>query len=700
MSSSSHFDGTATLGWSLLKADIESTAFVKGWNSEQKLQTLVSRITGKAFKFYKNRSNTVQTDYETLCELFNDRFDKVGYPLLILKHLENIFPYPDELLDEFTDRIEEPGSNGKNQGREEFVDLDENVDTVQVHNDEPELYTPSKHLSEVECNGPMENDGADTNLMIEKTEDHSPVMLGQRKEQTPHKGETIEKVSNPAKEYHTTPYHSKDVMADAVYTMESPSPKYEPDWLGEDDEKIQSEESPSHNYKPDAICDADEKEQTLPTTPQCLNKPKINGGLKINERKVKVKEQTESPRLITRQKLHFMVQSIVDENNKLNRKILSNRRERIPEEDNNLSAEACIQKYDEAKQTQTKYEPGENKDTKIEEERTLSSKYEIKRASCQSRLNHHELKMLSDIIDRLAPTYVYRSDKWLTCELKNRKYRYWTTPPMIDERDTGETDSERKRQIAVQGSQQYFHGTMCYHPKEQTSKTEHFTQTDKELFRIDVSHERKETTSQSTQTTDDLQMVNGKDKKWTYDFTHTEIEQQTINAKCEHQMDIHVGEKKKGNTREEIKHNNLTNGKRETETEKKLYKVTRSSKTKTKKSNVVQKIKLEKRKLIYLRGNKETHSRKTIPTTSRTLIRRKERLDTPAIQKTMSRFRKGLQKPTTKQMNKRKHCTTVGKLVRNTNTYSTDINHECLVTDTQFSGSTAFEKDKWSLFAT
>ncbi|CAC5421784.1 unnamed protein product [Mytilus coruscus] len=104
---SRNFDRTAPIGWSLLKANIESAAFANEWNSEQKLQMLESRISGKALKFYKNRSYTVQSDYELLCKLFNNRFDSVGYPCLILENLENIFSYPDELFDEFTDRIEE-----------------------------------------------------------------------------------------------------------------------------------------------------------------------------------------------------------------------------------------------------------------------------------------------------------------------------------------------------------------------------------------------------------------------------------------------------------------------------------------------------------------------------------------------------------------------------------------------------------------
>ncbi|CAC5356179.1 unnamed protein product [Mytilus coruscus] len=360
MSNSSNFDGTAPLGWSLLKADIESTAFVKGWKSEQKLQTLVSRITGKTLKFYKNRSYTVQADYETLCKLFNDRFDSVGYPLLILENLNNILPYPDELLDEFTDRIEELAEgafqnetenvkehliikyltnaccdeegkelvkavaedsvyeakrylctfskitakrylklkslwehkmkNGRDdinlkiektgdhdlivrsQGTDEIVDSEKTTRTV--NNDELEYYTPSKHLNEVERNGTMERKRTGTNLKIEKTEDHCSVMIGQKTEQTAHEGETIEKESNPVIEYYTTPCHLKDVKEDAVYTMESPSPEYETDWLGEADDIRQTEESPSPNYKPDAICEADEKGQKIPTNSHCFNEQK------------------------------------------------------------------------------------------------------------------------------------------------------------------------------------------------------------------------------------------------------------------------------------------------------------------------------------------------------------------------------------------------------------------------------------------
>ncbi|CAG2250703.1 unnamed protein product [Mytilus edulis] len=101
------FDGTSTPEWSLFKTNFDFTAIKNGWNQEQKLQMLISKLSGKALKFYERRPNTIQKDYEALCKLFEDRFDWVGYSYLSLKHLENITPYPGELIEEFKHRIEE-----------------------------------------------------------------------------------------------------------------------------------------------------------------------------------------------------------------------------------------------------------------------------------------------------------------------------------------------------------------------------------------------------------------------------------------------------------------------------------------------------------------------------------------------------------------------------------------------------------------
>ncbi|CAC5393004.1 unnamed protein product [Mytilus coruscus] len=477
MSNSSNFDGTAPLGWSLLKANIESTAFVKGWKSEQKLQTLVSRITGKALKFYKNRSYTEQADYETLCKLFNDRFDSVGYPLLILENLNNIFPYPDELLDEFTDRIEELveeafqnetenvkehliikyltnacwDEEGKelvkavaedsvyeakrylctlskitakrylklkslwepkmknrrdninfkiektrdhdlivrSQGTDEIVDSENTTRTV--NNDEPEYYTPSKHLNEVEWNGTIERKRTGTNWKIEKMEDHCSVIIGQRTEQTAHEGETIEKESNPVIEYYTTPCHLKDVKEDAVYTMESPSPEYETDWLGEADDIRQTEESPSPNYKPDAICEADEKGQKIPTNSHCFNEQKRDYDKKINQSKVNADKPKETSR---------------------------------------------------SGKTQTKHEKGENKDVK----------QLINRNSYQKQLSQSERELLSNIIDRLTPNSVYCQDNLLTLELKDKQYRYWMTSHGNTETHNHDKGEDRERDSNKEGN--------------------------------------------------------------------------------------------------------------------------------------------------------------------------------------------------------------------------------------------------------
>ncbi|CAC5361962.1 unnamed protein product [Mytilus coruscus] len=207
---------------------------------------------------------------------------------------------------------------------------------------------------------------------------------------------------------------------------------------------------------------------------------------------------------------------------------------------------------------------------------------------------------------------------------------------------------------------------MYYHPKKQILKTEQFTQTDEELSRKVVSHKRKETKNQGTQTTDDLQMDDDKEKKRRYQFTHTVIKQQTINAKCEHDMDIHIAEHQKGNTGKAINHNNLYNDKLETETEKKPFKGTQSSKAK--KKYAVQKIKFKERKLINMRKNKDTHTRNIIPIALRTAIRRQEQFGMQALQKNRRRLKRekvGLQRPTAKRMDKRKHLITMGKLVRN-----------------------------------
>ncbi|CAC5361963.1 unnamed protein product [Mytilus coruscus] len=392
---SSNFDGTAPLGWYLLKASIESTAFVNGWKSEQKLQTLASRISGKALKFYKNRSYTVQADYETLCKLFNDRFDSVGYPCLILENLENIFPYPDELLDEFTDRIKElvegAFQNEPKHAKQHLVIKyltnacgDEKGKELVKAVAEGSVYEAKRYicvLGKVNRNlklqslwePKMKSKRDDINLKIEKTGDHDPIVRSKGTDEVDNLKEIFRTVHSNEPENYTP---SKNFSVGEDYTT-------------------QTKESPKS--EPDSLSETDEKEQIIPTIPQCSNTQK-NG-------------------------------------NRYWRKI--------------TISDACIQKYDKVKQIQAKHERGENKDTKNRIERNSYSKNEINRISCQNRSNDHALKLLSDIIDRLAPTSVYRSDKWLTCELKSRKYRYWIIPSLVDERNTGDV-GVRERQIAVQ----------------------------------------------------------------------------------------------------------------------------------------------------------------------------------------------------------------------------------------------------------
>ncbi|VDI16922.1 Hypothetical predicted protein, partial [Mytilus galloprovincialis] len=308
----------------------------------------------------------------------------------------------------------------------------------------------------------MEQKGDDTNLKIEETEDHIPAIIGQRTEQMAHKGETIEKISNPVIQFYTTPCHSKDVKEDAVYTMESPSPKYETDWteeslspkyetdwvgeddnikqteeslspkyetdwvgeddnikqteeslspkyetdwLGEDDDIRQREESPSPNYKPDTICEDDENGRKIPTNSHCFNEHIRDCDKKINPSKVNAGKPKETSRLITRHKLHLLVQSMVKENSRLNldKKRSTSRQEYILEENINVNEDSQgILTYDQVRQTQTKHEKEENKDQKQFINRN-SPKNSSFRNSDQKQLSQSELELLSNIIDRLTP---------------------------------------------------------------------------------------------------------------------------------------------------------------------------------------------------------------------------------------------------------------------------------------------------------
>ncbi|CAC5421783.1 unnamed protein product [Mytilus coruscus] len=227
---SRNFDRTAPIGWSLLKANIESAAFANEWNSEQKLQMLESRISGKALKFYKNRSYTVQSDYELLCKLFNNRFDSVGYPCLILENLENIFSYPDELFDEFTDRIEElverslqnVSENAKEHVVKKYLTnacCDEEGNELVKAVTEGSVYEAKSYLCVLE----------DTNLKMEKDGRPQSRYDRPRNRETVRSEETIGKVPNVVPEYHPPSCHSKDIKEDSDYTMktmESLSPKY------------------------------------------------------------------------------------------------------------------------------------------------------------------------------------------------------------------------------------------------------------------------------------------------------------------------------------------------------------------------------------------------------------------------------------------------------------------------------------------
>ncbi|XP_071176357.1 uncharacterized protein [Mytilus edulis] len=791
MSNSSNFDGTLPLAWSLLKANIESTAFEKGWKSEQKLQALVSRITGRALKFYKNRSYTIQTDYETLCKLFNDRFDSVGNPLLIREKLENIFPYTDELLNEFTDRIEElveeafqnESENVKEQLIIEYLtnaccddegkelvqavaegsvyeakrylctlskvtskrylklkslwepemknrsddnnskiektgdhdliirskETDKIVDSKEttrtVNNGEPEYYTPSEHLSEWDRNGAIEK-GVDTNLVIEETEDHSSVMIGRRTDQTAHKAETIEQKSKPAREYYTAPYHSEDVKNDAVYTMESRShkdetdwlgeddnmkqteeslsPKYEADWLGKDDDIRQREESPSPNCKPDTTCEDNENGQKISTNSYCFNEHICDCDKEINASKVNAGKPKETSRLITRHKLHLLVQSMVKENNNLDKKRSINRQKYILEENINVNEDSISQgilTYDQVRQTQTKHKKVENKD----------QKQFINRNSDHKQLSQSELELLSNIIDRLTPNYVYCKDNLLTLELKDKQYRYWMTSygnMEIHYHDEGE---ERERASNKEGESLQDTQSSCV--EKQIMKTEQGTQTDELSSGKESSlTEGKEMKDQSTQATDDQQTPIHFDQihKWSMQFTQAAFNHRnTVEAEDEH-IDPGFLEGtllKLGKTRTEknqeakrcTRANETNNLVRDDlkDTKKKAYMKTERSKYK--KINLKQQIKRTKQNLTTKKKETGTSERKIM----RTIKRKEEQVAMRMLPKTRS-WGKDVKLRWKKPKAKRFHSKTLGRSDWNLNLDRNDVQTESLVTDKPF----------------
>ncbi|CAG2203019.1 unnamed protein product [Mytilus edulis] len=767
MSNSSNFDGTVPFRWSLLKADIESTAFVKGWNSE---------------KNCKHWSYTVQANYETVCKLFNDRFDSVGNPLLIRENLENIFPYPDELLDEFTDRIEElvegafqnESENVKEhliieyltntccdeEGKElvqavaegsvyeakrylctlskftskrylklkslwepkmtnriDDIDFkiektgdhdhivrrqetDEIVDskdiTRTINNDEPECYTQPKHSSEVECNGAMEKKDADTNL-IEKTEVHSPVMIEQGTEQTAHQGKTIEKVSDPVIEHHATSCHSNVVKEDAVYTIECPNTNYEAYWLGEDDykmhreesstlkcetdclgenddDKIQTEESHSSNYKSDAICETEEKGQKKLTKSHCFNEQKHDCNNKMNKSKVSAaKPCKETSRLITRHKLHLLVQAMVKDNNDLDKKRSTNRKEHILEENINTNEDSqYILKYDQVMQSQPKHEEGGNKDIR----------HFIKLNSYQNQLTQSELELLSNTIGRLTPNSVYCQNNLLTLELKDKQYRYWMT-----RKHDGEN---RERDSNKEGNN--FEDTLNNCVKRQILKKEQWAQTD------DLSSEkessltkRKEVKDQSIQTSVDKQtpMHFDQEHEWNMHFTQTAINHRnTVKAEDEHiNPGFLEGTQLTGKTRTEklqeakrcsraYENNNIGRDCLK-DTEKKAYVKTKTSKFKQIKKE--QQIKKIKHKLITNKKESDTSKRNMMST-----IKRKDELVARRmLPKTMSWGKDGKlrwKRPKAKRF----HSKTLGRSDWNLNLDRIDVQTESLVTDKQF----------------
>ncbi|CAG2251430.1 unnamed protein product [Mytilus edulis] len=687
MSSSSHFDGTATLGWSLLKADIESTAFVKGWNSEQKLQALVSRITGKALKFYKNRSYTIQTDYETLCKLFNDRFDSVEGKELVQAVAEGSVyeakrylctlskvtskrylklkslwePEMKNRSDDNNSKIEKTGDHDliiRSKETDKIVDSKETTRTV--NNGEPEYYTPSEHLSEWDRNGAIEK-GVDTNLVIEETEDHSSVMIGRRTDQTAHKGETIEQKSKPAREYYTAPYHSEDVKNDAVYTMESRSHKYETDWLGKDDDIRQREESPSPNCKPDTTCEDNENGQKISTNSYCFNEHICDCDKEINASKVNAGKPKETSRLITRHKLHLLVQSMVKENNNLDKKRSINRQKYILEENINVNEDSQgILTYDQVRQTQTKHKKVENKD----------QKQFINRNSDQKQLSQSELELLSNIIDRLTPNYVYCKDNLLTLELKDKQYRYWMTSygnMEIHYHDEGE---ERERASNKEGESLQDTQSSCV--EKQIMKTEQGTQTDELSSGKESSlTERKEMKDQSTQATDDQQTPIHFDQihKWSMHFTQTAINHRnTVKAEDEHiDPGFLEGTQLKGKTRRDSLK----------DTEKKAYVKTKTSKYKKIKKE--QQIKKIKHKLITDKKESDTSKRNMMST-----IKRKDELvDMRVLPKTRS-WGKDVKLRWKRPKAKRFHSKTLGRSDWNLNLDKNDVQTECLVTGTPF----------------
>ncbi|CAG2249082.1 unnamed protein product [Mytilus edulis] len=375
---------------------------------------------------------------------------------------------------------------------------------------------------------------------------------------------------------------------------------------------------------------------------------------------------------------------MVKENNNLDKKRSINRQKYILEENINVNEDSISQgilTYDQVRQTQTKHKKVENKD----------QKQFINRNSDQKQLSQSELELLSNIIDRLTPNYVYCKDNLLTLELKDKQYRYWMTSygnMEIHYHDEGE---ERERASNKEGESLQDTQSSCV--EKQIMKTEQGTQTDELSSGKESSlTERKEMKDQSTQATDDQQTPIHFDQihKWSMQFTQAAFNHRnTVEAEDEH-IDPGFLEGtllKLGKTRTEknqeakrcTRANETNNLVRDDlkDTEKKAYMKTERSKYK--KINLKQQIKRTKQNLTTKKKETGTSERKIM----RTIKRKEEQVAMRMLPKTRS-WGKDVKLRWKKPKAKRFHSKTLGRSDWNLNLDRNDVQTESLVTDKPF----------------
>ncbi|XP_056014940.1 interaptin-like [Ostrea edulis] len=82
------------------------------WPESEKLDKFIECLRDKALKFFSSRSDTVQSNFNQLCQQMKERFDKRDQPHIIRRQLQEIKQHPDEIIEEFAERIEDLATEG------------------------------------------------------------------------------------------------------------------------------------------------------------------------------------------------------------------------------------------------------------------------------------------------------------------------------------------------------------------------------------------------------------------------------------------------------------------------------------------------------------------------------------------------------------------------------------------------------------